>query len=362
MPIEIIDILKAKNNGTFPIVDSDDVLGGHHSVNTMEEMINIPIIKQKIGMTCFVKETEEKYILLQNGWVKDKSKGGVHISETPPEGDDKHEVIWVDANGDRIQLPSDPSDPTLLAIQATLIDYQNRIASLELLTRKLIDGGGFTQSSENTILVDPNITRAEIKFKRGNSGELTVLQAGEPGFVLDKGDFYIGDGKGGVVHVNSAKNLTSDRLLLTANNDKVFAITVSPEGYLNVTEYVEPVAPPEIAGDYRVDIVPSVKVATRGDHVYYETTIIYIGKQVIFNVPIIDTLLLDNMLIDNADIKNITCSRLDNADNLFTSGMVIPRLYPGDIIKVSYYLYINDKIHENVTHNVLGVSNTVEIY
>lgn len=55
MAIEIIDQLKQKNNGVFPLIDTNDVKGGYHQVNSIDERNNIPEGKRKEGMLCCVK-------------------------------------------------------------------------------------------------------------------------------------------------------------------------------------------------------------------------------------------------------------------------------------------------------------------
>ena len=55
MAIEIIDILSQKNNGEFPLVDSNDIRGGFYQVDTIEERNLIPSIRRKEGMLCAVK-------------------------------------------------------------------------------------------------------------------------------------------------------------------------------------------------------------------------------------------------------------------------------------------------------------------
>ena len=55
MAIEIIDILGQKNNGEFPLVDSNDIRGGFYQVDTIEERNLIPSIRRKEGMLCAVK-------------------------------------------------------------------------------------------------------------------------------------------------------------------------------------------------------------------------------------------------------------------------------------------------------------------
>ena len=55
MAIEIIDTLGQKNNGKFPLVDSNDIRGGYYQVDTVEERNEIPLVRRKEGMLCYVK-------------------------------------------------------------------------------------------------------------------------------------------------------------------------------------------------------------------------------------------------------------------------------------------------------------------
>lgn len=55
MAIEIIDTLSQKNNGLFPLVDSNDIRGGFYQVETINERDLIPSVRRKEGMLCAVK-------------------------------------------------------------------------------------------------------------------------------------------------------------------------------------------------------------------------------------------------------------------------------------------------------------------
>ena len=55
MAIEIIDTLGQKNNGIFPLVDSNDVKGGYYQVESIEERDSIPAVRRKVGMLCYVE-------------------------------------------------------------------------------------------------------------------------------------------------------------------------------------------------------------------------------------------------------------------------------------------------------------------
>ena len=55
MAIELIDIIKQKNGGTFALLDSNDLLGGIYQVDSLDERNNIPSERRKEGMLCYVK-------------------------------------------------------------------------------------------------------------------------------------------------------------------------------------------------------------------------------------------------------------------------------------------------------------------
>ena len=54
MAIELIDQIKQKNNGTFPLIDSNDIKGGYYQVSSIEARDNIPAERIKIGMGGFI--------------------------------------------------------------------------------------------------------------------------------------------------------------------------------------------------------------------------------------------------------------------------------------------------------------------
>ena len=69
MGIEIIDTLVQKNGQTFPIVNTNDIKGGFHQVETISQRDNIPEDCKLDGMYCYVKNDPEKIKLyqLENG-------------------------------------------------------------------------------------------------------------------------------------------------------------------------------------------------------------------------------------------------------------------------------------------------------
>lgn len=60
MAIEIIDEMRQKNNGSFPIVDANNIKGGFYQVRTVEERNAIPDVRKKPGMLCFCEIGEEE--------------------------------------------------------------------------------------------------------------------------------------------------------------------------------------------------------------------------------------------------------------------------------------------------------------
>lgn len=54
MAIELIDTVTPANNQPYPIVNSDDVKGGYHSVNSIEERDLIPKQRRQANMLCYV--------------------------------------------------------------------------------------------------------------------------------------------------------------------------------------------------------------------------------------------------------------------------------------------------------------------
>lgn len=63
MGIKIIAELEQKNDGSFPIVDANNIRGGHYQVDTIAERDSIPIERRKEGMLCSVKEDKTVYQL-----------------------------------------------------------------------------------------------------------------------------------------------------------------------------------------------------------------------------------------------------------------------------------------------------------
>jgi hypothetical protein len=98
MAIEIIDTLGQKNNGEFPLVDSNDIKGGYYQVISIEERDSIPSIRRKEGMLCYVKN--DKIYQLLNGIANENwtvfysNSRNIYVGEEVPQEDDA--FVWID--------------------------------------------------------------------------------------------------------------------------------------------------------------------------------------------------------------------------------------------------------------------------
>ena len=78
MAIELISTIKPKNNGSFPVVEDNDIKGGYHSVTSIVMRDAIPVTKRSPGMLCYVSDTRKIYKLSEDltTWIEFTSGGG----------------------------------------------------------------------------------------------------------------------------------------------------------------------------------------------------------------------------------------------------------------------------------------------
>ena len=153
MAIEIIDTLKQKNNGTFGLVDSNDIIGGFYQTDNTTERNSIPLNRRKEGMFCWVKE-EKKVFQLVDGltnecWIEFKSgssNGGgtiidgyahIWIGDKPPE--DKN-MLWLDTNSDGI-LEDETDIETVKKLLNKISDLEMKISLLAKRVTYLEENG-----------------------------------------------------------------------------------------------------------------------------------------------------------------------------------------------------------------------------
>jgi hypothetical protein len=53
-------------NNEYPVADMEDIAGGYHSVKTLDEMYRIPRLHRRVGMICYIINTDEEYRLVAN--------------------------------------------------------------------------------------------------------------------------------------------------------------------------------------------------------------------------------------------------------------------------------------------------------
>lgn len=68
MSIPLISNISQKNNGEFWLVDSNAIYGGLYHVDNVQQMEQLPTIRLKIGMICYVKEQDMYYKYLDHVW------------------------------------------------------------------------------------------------------------------------------------------------------------------------------------------------------------------------------------------------------------------------------------------------------
>ena len=69
MSIPLISNISQKNNGSFWLVDSNAIYGGLYHVSSKREMDELPLIRLKPGMLCYVEDENSYYKYENNSWV-----------------------------------------------------------------------------------------------------------------------------------------------------------------------------------------------------------------------------------------------------------------------------------------------------
>lgn len=134
MAIEIIDILGQKNNGEFPLVDSNDIRGGFYQVDTIEERDLIPSIRRKEGMLCAVKN-DKMYQLVggvdNSNWIIFNSGSGSGFSGDYNDLINKPEIPNIEdlASKEELNLKADKTELEDLATKEEVDEKISNIAS-----------------------------------------------------------------------------------------------------------------------------------------------------------------------------------------------------------------------------------------
>lgn len=147
MAITLISNIKQANNGTFWLVDSNDIRGGLYHVDSVAEMNVLPADNLKEGMLCYVAAEEKFYQYKKDadGQLKfDVWKVGFDKGETFTELSDKTIINSIIANSDaltNLQKQVDAITGTGEGGDATTIAGLNaQLASLKTTVGKATEG------------------------------------------------------------------------------------------------------------------------------------------------------------------------------------------------------------------------------
>lgn len=189
MAITLIAGIKQANNGTFALVDSNDIHGGLYHTDTLAEMQGIPLERIKDGMLCYVSETKMYYkcnATLNNkkvvsaDWVEftvGSDSGGItgddishiFVGENAP---DNLDLFWYDPT-DEDDEEVDESDYTLSDAKADIESLVAIIAGLEARIKYLEENGVVGPGGGGT----PGITHGSAILLE--NGESILLENGE---------------------------------------------------------------------------------------------------------------------------------------------------------------------------------------
>ena len=147
MAITLISNIKQANNGTFWLVDSNDIRGGLYHVDQKAEMQVLPVDNLKEGMLCYVAAEERFYQYKKNAegnLAFDVWKVGFDKSETFTELDNKTIINSIIANSgliNNLQKQIDAITGTGEGGDATTIEGLNaQLASIKTTIGKASEG------------------------------------------------------------------------------------------------------------------------------------------------------------------------------------------------------------------------------
>ena len=137
MAIELISTVKPKNNGQFPIAESNDIKGGYYSVESIEVRDSIPDGRRMPGMLCYVWG-DKIYKLgddlrtwntftVDGGSDTEVGSTGIWIGTSEPPDDTF--VLWIDTRDEGIDESF--SSSVINEFKSILNSLTNRIVQLE---------------------------------------------------------------------------------------------------------------------------------------------------------------------------------------------------------------------------------------
>ena len=135
----------------YPVVNTNDVAGGLHSVDTINDMLSIPFLRRKLGMRCYVTSLEKEYKLISHSsaditvianWEEiEKGVTQAELSNYTPKSD------FDSVKGQVQALP----DLTQMATQADIQNLQNQIPDMSEYVKKSDIGTSTTPGGPITL-------------------------------------------------------------------------------------------------------------------------------------------------------------------------------------------------------------------
>lgn len=157
MGIEVISEIVQKNKQNFPIVDANNIRGGTYSVNTIKERDEIPTLRLKQGMLCYVIADDTYYKYLNNKW--EKLKFGIdtipiydqEMLDTVEEIPNKY-ITVLDKKSDLLGFPhSDKIQPNGTYVDI-LFSAIRRLQSEVAKMRNAFQYGMYSYTGQNTAM------------------------------------------------------------------------------------------------------------------------------------------------------------------------------------------------------------------
>ena len=98
MSIPLISNISQKNNGSFWLVDSNAIYGGLYHVLSEKQMKELPLIRLKPGMLCYVEEEDSYYKYENSEWILWISSGWDSEAITEEETQEIMNIFKSDTN------------------------------------------------------------------------------------------------------------------------------------------------------------------------------------------------------------------------------------------------------------------------
>lgn len=203
MAITLIAGIKQANNGTFALIDSNDIHGGLYHIDKYAEIQNIPLERIKDGMLCYVSEKKLYYkcnaTLDANKnvssvkWTElvlggSGNSGGlddiyshIFVSDVAP---DNLDMFWYDTTDDENFVPDDGSF-TLADAKANIEALTSIVQSLESRLKYIEENGVIGGGSGPSIGDTTSISKCAITTEDGTqvlyeNGRVVVVESYTP--------------------------------------------------------------------------------------------------------------------------------------------------------------------------------------